>query len=136
MPITNLHSEAILKELLVGSGIPALVRLATKSGQVPPTIPSIGPSADEVARMSLDDFAKAGLIVEVESVLLGRPVWFASSPAEVGTLLGRGVPRGDVWSASELLSLTTSGISGGQLRLVAEAKVLFEGMMNNDVLSD
>ena len=80
--------------------------------------------------MPLTEFANAGLNVEVESDILGRRIWFVSGAAEVKVLLSRGVARGDIWTAKELLSLTTSGVSGEHLKLIAGAKLLFEGKVS------
>ncbi len=128
MATTNLHSEAILKDLLARSGIPALVRLAAGSGQRAPTDPPAPLSADDSATMPLAAFATHFLILRVWSSLLDEEVWFVSDEAQVKELLTRDVPRGVIYTAQELLSLCTlPGMDVEKLKTVHAAKALFQG---------
>ena len=128
MATINLHSEAILKDLLAESGIPALVRLAADSRQGAPTDPPAPPPADDLASIPLAAFATRSLILRVWSSLLDEEVWFVSGETQIKELLTRDVPRGVIYSAQELLSLSTlPGMSVEQLKTIHTAKRLFQG---------
>ena len=126
---TKQHSETILKDLLAGSGIPALVRLATDSAKVPAD-PPVPLPVDEMATMSLDRFAQDSLLLLVDSSLLGERVWFVSGRSEAQILLERGIPRGKIYTAQELLILLNlPGMDGEKVRRVHQAKEMFNGMI-------
>jgi len=84
--------------------------------------------ADAVAEMPLDRFARAGMIVEVDSAILGQRVWFVSGEAEVQRLLRQGIGRGNIYSAVELMSLLSlPGLNNEAVKSVHVAKRLFDG---------
>ncbi len=84
----------------------------------------------QVAVMPLDQFAGANLILEVDSPLLGERVWFVSGEAEVQILLARGILRGMIYSAEELLTLLNlPGMDQAKMRHVHEAKEMFNGVL-------
>lgn len=133
MATTKLHSEAILKDLLTGSGIPALVRLAADAGQRAPTDPPAPLTADDLATMPLAAFATRSLILRVWADLLGEEVWFVSREAQVQVLQRRGIPRGKIFTARELIDLLKLfRVDKRKALLVCEAKKLFGGSLRID----
>lgn len=86
------------------------------------------PVASDVTTMPLDRFARAGPILEVASSLLAEHVWFVSGAAEVQILVERGIPRGKIYTAQELLVLLNlPGMDGDKVKRIHEAKELFDG---------
>jgi len=84
--------------------------------------------ADAVAEMPLEQFARAGLIVEVDSAILGQRVWFVSGEAEIQRLLRQGIGRGNIYSVVELMSLLSlPGLNNEAVKSVHVAKLLFDG---------
>jgi hypothetical protein len=107
---------------------PALLKLVAPAAErtVSETLGGVSPTRSslltaEVCAMRLEDFARAGLVVEVWSTVLDEAVMFASDDA----LVDPGEPR-TVYRAHELrvlLGLTTPR----ELRRIHEVKKMFRG---------
>ncbi len=107
-----------------------LARLRQEQGETPPPEPPISLSADELAALSLGAFGDRSLMVKVWSRVLDQEVWFCSGEAQVRILQGRGVPRGEIFTAQELTDLLDLFERDAEkARLVLEAKKLFGGTM-------
>ena len=106
-----------------------LERLRRERGETPPEPRCLTP--DEVAVLTLEDFATRSLSLQVYSELLGREVWFVSSESEAHILLAQGASRGDIFTATELMDLfevfqrdPKNGLA------VIEAKAIFDGQLS------
>ena len=80
-----------------------LDRLRRERGDPPKKPEALTP--DEVAVLTLEDFATRSLSLQVYSELLNREIWFVSAEAEAQTLIDQGAARGDIFTAAELIDL-------------------------------
>ena len=103
-----------------------LERLRRERGD-PPQKPE-GLTPDEVAVLTLEDFAIRSLSLQVYSQLLGREIWFVSGETQAQTLINQGAARGDIFTAAELIDLLEIFQRDPKNCLaVIEAKTLFDG---------
>ncbi len=107
-----------------------LARLRQERGEVPPPEPASPLSAEEVAALPLDAFAGRSLMLRVWARILDQEIWFVSGELQVQTLQDRGVPRGEIFTATELADLLKVVERDAEKTwLVLEAKKLFGGAM-------
>ena len=86
------------------------------------------PAEEELAAMTLDAFASAGLIVEVHSDVLGRNVLFVSDNVHESALAGIDLP---VYRASELRKLAILQPTPRALRCIHGVKAVFGGAISD-----
>ena len=86
------------------------------------TVPTL--TDEEVAAMTLDTFAKAGLVVEIRSDVLGRNVLFVSDDVHERALADLDLP---VYRASELRKLAILPPTPRALRCIHGVKAVFGG---------
>ncbi len=126
MKASMLHSETVLRDLLAGSGIPALARLVSPT----PTITTQEPSrpeapADPLADLLSTPLHKLTAPLALDSSVLGETVWLAANDSQAATVRARGgVPYtpdeiGILW---ELYQAIGAEIWPARLRLIHEAK--------------
>ncbi len=126
MTTTKLHSEAILRDLLAGSGIPALVRLGAGPGHV-----SHRPDSEADAEALLNTpVAALKEPLEVFCSVLGQGIYLVANDTQAATVRARGgVPYcpEEVAILREIWEAVDSNEWARRLALIHEAKVLFEG---------
>ncbi len=118
MATTNLQSGAILRDLLAGSGIPALVRLVQQAN----------PDADAEALLNCP-LAALAEPVEVFSSVLGQNIYLVANNTQAATVRAiGGVPYSpqEVAILREIWEAVDSDEWARRLALIHEAKVLFE----------
>jgi hypothetical protein len=81
----------------------------------------------EVLAMPLEEFARAGLAVQVSVPWWPTPLWFVGTPEAAGALAQEGIPRATIWTAAELLDVLQVAPDHQTLRTLAAAKHLFDG---------
>ncbi len=119
MTSTNLQSGAILRDLLAGSGIPALVRLVRQPN----------PEADAEALLNCPVAALAEPL-EIFCSVLGLRIYLVANDTQAGIVRSRGgVPYSpeEVAILREIWETVDSDEWARRLVLIHEAKVLFEG---------
>ncbi len=119
MTSTNLQSGAILRDLLAGSGLPALVRLVRKPN----------PDADAEALLNCPLAALAEPL-EVFSSVLGQNIYLVANDSQAATVRARGgVPYSpeEVAILREIWEAVDSDEWARRLAMIHGAKVLFEG---------
>src|SRR5262245_43264677 len=86
--------------------------------------------AEAVARLlglPLAHFSEAGQMLEVTIPWWSEPLWFVGNEMATQTLVGEGVSRGRIWTATELLDLLSiPGLTRASVRTVALAKLEFD----------
>ncbi len=126
MATTKLHSEAILRDLLAGSGIPALVRLVTDYGEA---TRRPDPEADAEALLNTP-VAALKEPLEVFCSVLGQGIYLVADYTQAATVRATGgVPYGpqEVAILREIWEAVDPDEWARRLALIHEAKVLFEG---------
>ncbi len=86
------------------------------------------PTLDEVAAMSLDEFAQAGLILRVRSAALDSQVLFVSDNVAESALADEELV---VYRASELRKLAVLHPEPHTLRCLHEVKSIFNGVITD-----
>ena len=85
-------------------------------------------SVEAAAAMSLATFARAGLILHVDSEVLGTTVLFVSDNVPESAITDRGLT---VYRASELRKLAILKPSPRSLRTIHDAKTIFDGVITD-----
>jgi len=84
-------------------------------------------------KMPLDQFERDGCPLEVRVPWFSETLWFVPGQADVAGLIQRGVGRGRIWTANELMDLLhLESLSREQVQTIAWAKLLFEGEVSHD----
>jgi|GEM_PF-4410703 hypothetical protein len=79
-------------------------------------------------QMTLKEFEQGGLVAQVRVHWLPQTLWFVPGEKEAGTIVGRGISRGRIWTARELTLLWSTRIRTCQeLQTVAGIKSELNG---------
>lgn len=95
-----------------------------------PGVPETERDAIPELGMDLEAFEREGRAFEIKVPWVADPLWFVPSAAEAEGLVKEGVHRGRIWTAKELMDLLAiPGVTREQVKQVATAKAIFEGMV-------
>jgi hypothetical protein len=87
-----------------------------------------------VARMTIDEFSEAGLVIRVHSRALSREVRFASDNADPAALRKYG--SAPVYRASEMRTLIDASPDAAGLQVIHAVKEAFDGTVTDEATVD
>jgi hypothetical protein len=85
------------------------------------------PVPTEVARVLALPLTELDRVIEVRVPWWPLTLWFVPGEADVQALLGEGVTRGRIWTATELADLLTLGVPPAAAQTVAVVRAEFDG---------
>lgn len=92
--------------------------------------PTRSDRADRFLDMTLTQFAREGVSIEVGVDWREGSFWFVPTVADVECLARQGVSRGRIWTAAELMDLMSiPKVTADQLKTIAAVKLEFGGQL-------
>jgi hypothetical protein len=81
----------------------------------------------ELLSMTLSQFAADGRAIEIRVPWLDETLWWVPGLDQVAWLVARGVSRGRIWTAGELMDLAKVEVNGeAAMKTVARIKLCFQ----------
>jgi hypothetical protein len=112
--------------LLPGSGPTRTSRAVSPIREKPVTVVTPVTNGSPFLAMTLSRFAIEGRPLEARVPWWDETIWFVPGVAEVEDLLQRGVSRGRIWTAAELLQIADpEGLTDTELWTIATIKAAF-----------
>jgi hypothetical protein len=84
-------------------------------------------AAGDIAKVPLYRFASLGLVIEFAVPWASRTLFLVPGSTCVETLVAKGISRGRVWTASEVLDLLSAGVTRADAVKIGGTKVQFNG---------